>query len=318
MNNRKFSWRRWIPYSFLFIMTAILTLYLFMIITLFTRYFFWLIVPSSLIYGGTILISLCVFLGIFVIARRKHWHWLVAASLGGTSVPGLLLVLMLALPFIGIDPDESQKPNQRQPLTSPGGKYVLTVPRERSKEKQGPIGFGLPFWHVKISDPNRVVLYRDAEESFPGHFSMYWTWDEKDRVWLYDSEGGTVYFYEYVDENWTKQEWGHGKTGYVDRDIEPPLSLYPSYMSAGPVCNLRSPWDPSGLSYSKTPEYRTMVTFRNLETGEFMMLRVGETKNDIEVLDANWEKRETVIRIKSKQFRFQMSGHSISITPYSL
>lgn len=147
---------------------------------------------------------------------------------------------------------------------------------------------------------------------------MYWTWDEKDRVWLYDSEGGTVYFYEYVDENWTKQEWELGKTGYVDRDIEPPLSLYPSYMSAGPVCNLRSPWDPSGLSHSKTTEDRTMVTFRNPETGEFMMLRVGETKNDIEVLDANWEKREAVVRIKSKQFRFQMSGHSISITPYSL
>jgi len=135
---------------------------------------------------------------------------------------------MLVSPFIKIDQSSHQKPNQRQPLKSPSGKYVLTVPIERSKERRDLLGFGSPYRHVTISDPNGNVLYRDPEEYFPEWFGTYWVWDEEDRVWLYGSDTGTFY-YECVHGIWTRRGWVNGKTGQGEKEIGPPKSLNPGY-----------------------------------------------------------------------------------------
>ena len=217
-----------ILYATLFVLTAALTAFLFATVIWFTSLILWLIIPSSLVYCATSLISIGLFLFLLLVAWRKRMGWLMAISLGGTVVPGLLLVLMLMSPFIKTDRSTHQKPNQRQPLTSPSGKYVLTVPIERSKERRSSLGFGSPYWHVTISDPNGNVLYRDPEEDFPGRFGTYWVWDKEDRVWLYGSDAGTV-FYECVDGIWTRRERGYGKEGNGEKDIAPPESLYPSY-----------------------------------------------------------------------------------------
>ena len=219
---------KWILYAFLFVLTAALTAFLFAIVIWFTSLFLWLIIPSTLIYCATSLISIGLFLFLLFVGWRKKTGWLMVISLSGIVVPGMILVLMLVSPFIKIDRSTHQKPNRRQPLTSPSGKYVLTVPIERSKERRGSLGFGSPYWHVTISDPNGSVLYRDPEEDFPGWFGTYWVWDEEDRVWLYGSDTGTV-FYECVDGIWTRRERGYGKKGQGEKDIEPPESLYPRY-----------------------------------------------------------------------------------------
>jgi hypothetical protein len=219
---------RWILYAFLFVLTATLTAFLFAIVILFTSFFLWITIPSTLIYCATSLISISLFLFLLFVGWRKKTGCLMAISLGGIIIPGLILVLMLVSPFIKIDQSSHQKPNQRQPLTSPSSKYVLTVPIERSKERRGSLGFGPPYWHVTISDPNGNVLYRDSEEDFPGWFNSYWVWDEEDRVWLYGSDSGTV-FYECVDGIWKRYEWGYSKKGKGEKEIEPPKSLYPRY-----------------------------------------------------------------------------------------
>jgi hypothetical protein len=151
---------------------------------------------------------------------------LTAISIGGAVVPSLLLVFMAISPFIKTGPSRHQKPNRRQPLTSPSGKYVLTVPIERSRKRGGLLDFGSPYRHVTISDPDGNVLYRDPKDDFPGWFGAYWIWDEQDRVWLFGSDSGTV-FYECVDGEWARAEWVPGKTGDIEREITPPESLYP-------------------------------------------------------------------------------------------
>lgn len=232
MNIYKSILVKWILYAFLFVLTVALTAFLFEIVILFTSLFLWLIIPSSFVYCVTSLISIGLFLCLLLVSWRKRMGWLMAISISGTVVPCLILVLILVSPFIKVDRSSHKKHNQRQPLKSPSGKYVLTVPIERSKERRGSLGFGLPYWHVTISDPNGNILYRDPEEDFPGWFGTYWVWDEEDRVCLYGSDTGTV-VYECVDGIWTRREWGYGKKGHGEKDIEPPESLYPSYFDTG-------------------------------------------------------------------------------------
>jgi hypothetical protein len=143
-------------------------------------------------------------------------------SLGGTVVPCLMLIFMLVSSLIETDESRHQEPNKRQSVISPSGKYVLTVPIERSKVDRGPLGFGEPYWYVTISDPNGNIIYRDPEEDFPGRFGTYWIWDEKDRVWIFGSDSGICY-YEHADGTWTRHGWGESNND----DIEPPESLYP-------------------------------------------------------------------------------------------
>jgi len=221
---------RWILYVFLFVISAGVVFLGFGALVFFTMFFGWLIAPSEYILGGVLLVHFGLALGLFLLARRKRWGCLKAIVYGGVSAPVLLIVLGL----FGPDPPDDQKPNQRQPLVSPSGKYVLTVPIERSRQDRGPLGFGLPYWHVTISDPKGQVVYRDPNESFVGIRNVYWVWGQADRVWLFDSDGGAVYVYEQTDGTWSRHEWGHG-TGYTAQGITPPPSLYPDYVHSGPA-----------------------------------------------------------------------------------
>ncbi len=90
--------------------------------------------------------------------------------------------------------------NQTSPLPSLSGKYVLTVPVVR--EERG--GFE-SFWKVTISDSEGKLLYTD-EEGFPARFNVYWVWDEDDRVWLYNSDDGNIFYWEFQDK-WVKNEY---------------------------------------------------------------------------------------------------------------
>lgn len=144
-------------------------------------------------------------------------------SLGGTVVPCMMLIFMLVSPFIRTYESSHQEPNKRQWVISPSGKYVLTVPIERSKVYRGSLGFGEPYWYVTISDTNGNIIYRDSEEDFPGRFGTYWIWDEKDRVWIFASDEG-VFYYECTNGIWTRHYWGESSND----DFAPPESLYPS------------------------------------------------------------------------------------------
>lgn len=89
--------------------------------------------------------------------------------------------------------DGQQRRNQEQPLASPSGKYVLTVPIEKAANN-------LHYWRVTISDVNGNVLFKDDSE-FVGHLNVYWSWDAHDRVWLNNSDNGYTYYWEQDKKN---------------------------------------------------------------------------------------------------------------------
>jgi hypothetical protein len=85
-------------------------------------------------------------------------------------------------------------------------------------------------WKVTISDQDGKLLYKDENSELVGYLNAYWLWDGQDRVWLYNSDTGQVFFWELSDGEWPKTEWGHGRVGDIDRGLTPPPELYPSYV----------------------------------------------------------------------------------------
>ena len=110
--------------------------------------------------------------------------------------------------------DRQQRRNQVQPLTSPSGKYVLTVPIETAQDSHR-------YWRVTISDSNGRVLYKD-DSSFVGNLNVYWSWDKQDRVWLKNSDDGTIYYLEVDSSNvWHRHRWEKNH----NYSLSPPANL---------------------------------------------------------------------------------------------
>ena len=132
-------------------------------------------------------------------------------------LPGVLASLIL----FGCSRTTSP-PNQRQPLTSPSEKFVLTVPIEERS------GYDARVWQVTISAGQGEQLYQDHDSEFVGNLQVYWVWDKEDRVWLYNSDTSEVFYWELTESEWVKVRWGYGRTKEVEGDLKPPSELYPS------------------------------------------------------------------------------------------
>jgi hypothetical protein len=111
------------------------------------------------------------------------------------------LVFLVTLVFSSCG-SSYQKPYQDQPLKSPSGKYVLTVPIEKAADKHD-------YWRVTIADTDGKVLFKD-DSRFVGNLNVYWTWDKEDRVWLHNSDNGFTYYWE-VDkkDRWRRFDCDH-------------------------------------------------------------------------------------------------------------
>ena len=71
-------------------------------------------------------------------------------------------------------------------------------------------------------------MYKDDSSKCVGWLNAYWAWDDSDRAWLYNSDNGRVYFWEFDGTNWIKTYWGYGKDHReIQREIEQPDVLYP-------------------------------------------------------------------------------------------
>ena len=118
---------------------------------------------------------------------------------GATCV--ICIALVLVWTRCGVD---RPKPNQEQPLTSPSGSYVLTVPIERVQHTDGHSG---RYWRVTIADANGQVLFKD-DSRFVGNLNVYWCWDDHDRVWLRNSDDGRIHYWELDERNgWRRYQW---------------------------------------------------------------------------------------------------------------
>lgn len=114
---------------------------------------------------------------------------------------------------------EPPKPNKRTPSTSPSGKFVLTMPREHTGTDPN-----LTFWRVTISDANGTLVHKDDSE-FNGFLSVYWCWDDADRVWLYNSDDGKTHIWQMTDGQWQRTLFARGNP------LTPPSDLYPNYVN---------------------------------------------------------------------------------------
>lgn len=166
---------------------------------------------------------LVLFLPLFLVAVALQgivYHLLRKRRVGdGTRALLFLLpviLVVLATPFL---PTSRQAKNQQSPVTSPSSEYVLEVPIRNSA------------WTVRILDKEGRELYEDTASEFYGRFNSYWSWDDADRVWLFNSDTGEVLFWEKTEEGWKKERWGMITTRQIEREIEPPSELYPPYMA---------------------------------------------------------------------------------------
>lgn len=116
---------------------------------------------------------------------------------------------------------KTQKPNQVQPLKSPSGKYTLRMP------KTGAF-LGDYRWQLKIYGPWRRLEYAD-DSDFSGILSVYWVWDNEDRVWLYNSDDGYVYYWAKENGQWRRHLYEGSNGREVLADIRPPRALFPDY-----------------------------------------------------------------------------------------
>ena len=109
------------------------------------------------------------------------------------NIPFILIIIATSM-------DCSQRQNKYQisPLPSRDKKYILTVPIIHKKRN----GF-THWWQVTISDSSKKILYKDTE-GFPARFNVYWDWDNKNRIWLKNSDDGFVYYWELKNEGWNK------------------------------------------------------------------------------------------------------------------
>jgi len=113
--------------------------------------------------------------------------------------------------------------NKIQPLLSPGSGFVLTVPHVADST-------GNTYWRVTIADSSGAVVYVDTESDFVGNLNVYWIWDADGRVWLYNSDDGTVHFY--TDESGSWEHVIYGPAGHPSSEgmPDPPDGLLPGYL----------------------------------------------------------------------------------------
>ena len=145
------------------------------------------------------------------------------------SVPDCYWILILvALLASGCRSSNDTPVNLPQSLVSPSGRYILKMRIE--EHEVNPDYSGTQVWKVTILDSEDQVVYKDDGSEFVGSLMVYWLWDAEDRVWLYNSDTGEVYFWELMNQAWVKTKWGAGKEREIDREIVPPTELYPPYV----------------------------------------------------------------------------------------
>ena len=123
----------------------------------------------------------------------------------------LTLIGALALALPGCRQRTARTPAPAS-STSPSGKYVV---------EQSHSG---PFRVFTFSDSSGTVITRDVTD-FSRILRVYTAWDGEDRFWLYNSDNGWVWFWEYDGSTWQRTLFAEGPTKKTDRNLKPPSGL---------------------------------------------------------------------------------------------
>ena len=129
------------------------------------------------------------------------------------------VLLLAVIFFVACTTVRVDRPNQRQQLRSPSGRYVVNVPIETDSQDNH------RYWRVTILDEKGVVLFKD-DSKFVGNLNVYWYWNKNDQLWLRNSDNGRIYYWE-TDQNgnWQRTEWTEDKK----QSLSPPPELFNSF-----------------------------------------------------------------------------------------
>ena len=96
------------------------------------------------------------------------------------------------------------QPNQRQASISSTGKFKLDVKIEQ--QTTNPKYKGALVWKVCISDRNGKLVYKDEDSEFVANLKIYWGWDDREQVWVYNSDDGKIWRWNLKTDKWRKIE----------------------------------------------------------------------------------------------------------------
>jgi len=84
---------------------------------------------------------------------------------------------------------------------SPSGKYVLHVVNDRAKEEQLSGRFPFYGFEIRLNQPGSPPEYASTN-SFIGTHRLVFTWDSRDRVWVYSGDVGPSYWERVAPSFW--------------------------------------------------------------------------------------------------------------------
>lgn len=164
-------------------------------------------------------ILLAIFLGLsglwqliwFYLDRRFRFHNAIRCI--GFMLPVCALLAHAYLVEPGPNPI-----NRQYPAISQSGKYSAYFKATYNG------------WVVEIQDPEGGTLHQELTEMIPD-LAVYWLWDAKDHLWLYNSDDAGVHCWqEQSDKTWLHILWGYGSRQETRMDIgNPPDELHPDY-----------------------------------------------------------------------------------------
>lgn len=159
-----------------------------------------------------------------LLAISTVYHLVLCLCTRKKSIKNAFKVPLYLLPaafflFVAIFfPRGFELPNQKSKLVSYDKKYTMEMNIKHNR------------WIVSIYDDQGKKLYSDDRSKFSGLLNVYWIWDQKDRLWLYNSDDAFVYYWVNTPKGWKKVCWGY-ESDNISHRFQPPKALYPKYDS---------------------------------------------------------------------------------------
>lgn len=146
--------------------------------------------------------------------EKRHFLKPLPRTLAYLSPLALLFLLGLVLPA------SARAPNKQNPALSPDGQFEAHF----SSPASG--------WDVVVVDRKSGRKHKE-EAPFMPHLQIYWHWDADNRLWIYNSDDGSVHLLNRDRDKWLMSRWGYGHRTDSDPGVPPgltpPAELYPPY-----------------------------------------------------------------------------------------
>jgi hypothetical protein len=124
----------------------------------------------------------------------------------------IIISLIYLISFFGctnlFSDDNKYTATPDRPQISPSGKYLLQV----VKGYDGQVHFN-KFEIIEINETKDRKVVFNSKERFRTRDTLFFLWDNEDRVWVYSGDIGTFYWTRNQDGQWVKHVYAEGNIG---------------------------------------------------------------------------------------------------------